>query len=320
MGKKVGIFCGIAHPEYFRKTVEEMGAQVVSEYFFPDHDQLDLNELQRFSKESLALDADVLVCTEKDRVKISDPINLGLPIGWVKTKLQVTEGLGNWNSFIERAKISLQNASIKMKMKLWLKILIAIVLGVITGALLGPYAEYLKPIGQAFLSLISMIIVLLVLSSMTVGITSIHDPQKLGRVGIKTLLLYMVTTAIAIVIGIAFAKIFQPGEGLGLQGQPRSICRPRRVFPKSFCRLSLPIRLHRLCRATCYKLLFSRCFWASRSTSLGKGQALAACARIAGRRHVSAHLSRDGIFPDRRVCHHGLGGWNFWLERALSFT
>lgn len=107
-GKKVGIFCGIAHPEYFRKTVEEMGASVVSEYFFPDHDQLDLNELQHFSKESLALDADVLVCTEKDRVKISDPIDLGLPIGWVKTKLQVIEGLGNWNSFIERAKISLQ--------------------------------------------------------------------------------------------------------------------------------------------------------------------------------------------------------------------
>lgn len=103
-------------------------------------------------------------------------------------------------------------------MKLWLKILIAIVLGVITGAILGPYAEYLKPIGQAFLSLISMIIVLLVLSSMTVGITSIHDPQKLGRVGLKTLALYMVTTAIAIMIGIVFAKIFQPGEGLGLQG------------------------------------------------------------------------------------------------------
>lgn len=103
-------------------------------------------------------------------------------------------------------------------MKLWVKILIALVLGIIAGAILGPYAEYLKPVGQVFLSLINMIIVLLVLSSMTVGITSIHDPQKLGRVGLKTLGVYLCTTAIAIAIGIAFAWTFNPGEGLGLQG------------------------------------------------------------------------------------------------------
>ena len=71
-------------------------------------------------------------------------------------------------------------------MKLWLKILIALVLGVITGLALGPQAAVFKPIGVIFLRLISMIIVLLVLASMTVGITSIHDPKKLGRVGLKT--------------------------------------------------------------------------------------------------------------------------------------
>ncbi|MFI5344528.1 MAG: dicarboxylate/amino acid:cation symporter [Chlamydiales bacterium] len=102
-------------------------------------------------------------------------------------------------------------------MKLWVKILIALVLGSITGLILGPNAEYLKPIGQAFLSLISMIIVLLILSSMTVGITSIHDPQKLGRIGLKTLTLYMCTTVIAIAIGITFAYLFQPGVGMNLQ-------------------------------------------------------------------------------------------------------
>jgi dicarboxylate/amino acid:cation (Na+ or H+) symporter, DAACS family len=102
-------------------------------------------------------------------------------------------------------------------MKLWIKILIALVLGVIAGIILGPNAVYLKPIGTLFLSLINMIIVLLVLSSMTVGITNIHDPQKLGRVGIKTLFLYLMTTAIAIGLGLLFAKIFQPGMGMGLQ-------------------------------------------------------------------------------------------------------
>lgn len=102
-------------------------------------------------------------------------------------------------------------------MKLWVKILIALLLGVIVGIVLGPYAEYLKPIGTIFLNLINMIIVLLVLSSITVGITSIHDPKKLGRVGVKTLMLYLLTTASAIFIGLVVATVIQPGLGLGLQ-------------------------------------------------------------------------------------------------------
>lgn len=108
-------------------------------------------------------------------------------------------------------------------MKLWIKILIALVLGTITGYLINEgwlpsaVADFLAPIGTIFLNLISMIIVLLVLSSMTVGITSIHDPQKLGRVGLTSLFLYFVTTLIAIAIGLFFTKIFQPGAGLSMQ-------------------------------------------------------------------------------------------------------
>lgn len=101
-------------------------------------------------------------------------------------------------------------------MKLWLKILIALVLGMITGLILGPHAEYLKPIGTLFLNLINMIIVPLILSSITIGITAIHDPQKLGRVGFKTLLLYLSTTVLAILIGFGFAYLIQPGSGLSL--------------------------------------------------------------------------------------------------------
>jgi dicarboxylate/amino acid:cation (Na+ or H+) symporter, DAACS family len=104
-------------------------------------------------------------------------------------------------------------------MKLWVKILIALILGVIVGLImtaLGLSTEFFKPVGDIFLRLINMIIVLLVLSSMTVGITSIHDPQKLGRVGLKSLFLYLVTTAGSIAIGIFFAKLFSIGSGMGL--------------------------------------------------------------------------------------------------------
>jgi Na+/H+-dicarboxylate symporter len=101
-------------------------------------------------------------------------------------------------------------------MKLWKKILIAMGLGIIAGLIFGESATQIQWIGDIFLSLINMIIVLLVLSSMTVGITSIHDPQKLGRVGIKTLLIYLSTTVIAIVIGLCFASFFKPGTHLHL--------------------------------------------------------------------------------------------------------
>jgi DAACS family dicarboxylate/amino acid:cation (Na+ or H+) symporter len=102
-------------------------------------------------------------------------------------------------------------------MKLWSKILIGLVLGAITGLILGPQAVYLKPLGTIFLNLINMIIVPLVLASMTVGITSIHDPQKLGRIGGKTLGIYFTTTIIAILIGLAVAHLFEVGENLNLQ-------------------------------------------------------------------------------------------------------
>lgn len=101
-------------------------------------------------------------------------------------------------------------------MKLWMKILIALVLGIITGLVFGEHAQKIGWIGDVFLKLINMILVLLVFSSMTVGITSIHDPQKLGRVGLKTLALYFLTTVLAISIGLLFAKIFQPGAGMNL--------------------------------------------------------------------------------------------------------
>ena len=107
-------------------------------------------------------------------------------------------------------------------MKLWVKILIALFLGAIVGLsanqgwLPAELISIISPFGSIFLNLISMLIVPLVLASMTVGITSIHDPQKLSRIGIRCMLIYMLTTLIAIALGITFAKIFQPGASLEL--------------------------------------------------------------------------------------------------------
>ncbi len=94
--------------------------------------------------------------------------------------------------------------------------LLGLVLGTVIGIVLGQKAQYLKPVGTIFLSLLNMVVVLLVFSSMTSGVTSINDVRKLGRVGIKTLLLYLGTTALALVFGLLAAKLFNPGRGIGL--------------------------------------------------------------------------------------------------------
>jgi dicarboxylate/amino acid:cation (Na+ or H+) symporter, DAACS family len=100
--------------------------------------------------------------------------------------------------------------------KLWKKMLIGIGLGIGAGVILGPHAQWLKPFGSIFLSLLNMLVVLLVFSSMTVGITSITDMRKLGRVGLKTFLLYLGTTAVAIIFGLVAAYLIHPGVGITL--------------------------------------------------------------------------------------------------------
>ncbi|BCV24762.1 dicarboxylate/amino acid:cation symporter [Gelria sp. Kuro-4] len=98
-------------------------------------------------------------------------------------------------------------------MKLWAKILIGFVLGAIVGLLVGPPAAALKPLGDLFIRLIKMLIVPLVFSSLVIGASSMGDVRKLGRVGAKTLAYYLVTTAVAVTIGLILATLLHPGAG-----------------------------------------------------------------------------------------------------------
>ncbi|MCI6099222.1 MAG: dicarboxylate/amino acid:cation symporter [Selenomonas sp.] len=106
-------------------------------------------------------------------------------------------------------------------MHLSIKIFIALVLSVIVGLIAGPDAVpfikwWIAPIGTMFINLIKMMIVPVVFSSLIVGMTSIGDTNKLGRIGIKTVAIYLVTTAIAILIGFAVAGLLHPGVGMSL--------------------------------------------------------------------------------------------------------
>lgn len=97
---------------------------------------------------------------------------------------------------------------------LWQQIVAGLILGAVTGALLGERATVLQPLGDLFINAIKMLIVPLIFTTLVVGITAMRDPQKMGRIGLRTIALYLVTTAFAIAIGLAMSTLLQPGVGV----------------------------------------------------------------------------------------------------------
>jgi len=100
------------------------------------------------------------------------------------------------------------------KIKLHTKIFIGLILGVAVGLIFGEKATIIEPVGTIFLRLITMIVVPLVFVSLMLGTASLGDIRKLGRIGAKTAIYFIITTVIAICIGLILANIVKPGEGL----------------------------------------------------------------------------------------------------------
>ncbi len=81
-------------------------------------------------------------------------------------------------------------------------------------ALLGFVANVTYPIGQIFLRLIFMVVVPLILSAIILGVVELGDVRRLGRVGLKTLLLTLGLSTISVAIGVVLANLVRPGAGL----------------------------------------------------------------------------------------------------------
>ncbi|MBW7985110.1 glutamate/aspartate:proton symporter GltP [Enterobacillus tribolii] len=104
------------------------------------------------------------------------------------------------------------------------QILIALILGIILGSILHNQGEsrewlvsnILSPAGDIFIRLIKMIVVPIVISTLIVGIAGVGDAKKLGRIGLKTIIYFEIITTLAIIIGITFANVFQPGQGIDM--------------------------------------------------------------------------------------------------------
>ncbi|EHY30320.1 MAG: dicarboxylate/amino acid:cation symporter [Sutterella parvirubra] len=125
-------------------------------------------------------------------------------------------------------------SSNKVKISLAWQMMIGLALGVVVGAMVDAELAktYLQPLGDLFIRLIRMVVVPLVIATIIAGAAGISDTSKLGRVATKVLIVYAITTAISVTIGLLFAGAIQPGMGLDLSTeglQAKAVTPPKLV-------------------------------------------------------------------------------------------
>ncbi|MEM8725821.1 MAG: cation:dicarboxylase symporter family transporter, partial [Pseudomonadota bacterium] len=97
---------------------------------------------------------------------------------------------------------------------LWQRVIGALILGIIVGYLWGPGAESIKIVGDIFIAFIKMLVVPLIFFSLVAGVASIGDLRKLGSVGWRALLIFVITGQMAVWLGLGIGTVVQPGSGL----------------------------------------------------------------------------------------------------------
>ena len=97
---------------------------------------------------------------------------------------------------------------------LYFQVIVGIIIGVALGAVYPNVGEQMKPLGDAFVKLIKMLIAPIIFFTVVNGIAGIGDLKKLGRVGLKALLYFEIVSTFALVIGLIVVRFFEPGAGI----------------------------------------------------------------------------------------------------------
>ncbi len=97
---------------------------------------------------------------------------------------------------------------------LYVQVLLAIIAGVLLGWQNPGFGAQLKPLGDAFVKLIRMLIGPIIFTTVVGGIAGMSDMKKVGRVGLKALIYFEVITTVALVIGLIVVNWIQPGAGI----------------------------------------------------------------------------------------------------------
>jgi aerobic C4-dicarboxylate transport protein len=99
---------------------------------------------------------------------------------------------------------------------LWVQVAIAMVLAVALGYLSPARAVAMKPLGDAFIRMITMIITILIFCTVVTGIAGMQDLKKVGRVGGKALLYFEIVSTIALAVGLIIGNVVRPGSGFNV--------------------------------------------------------------------------------------------------------
>ena len=100
------------------------------------------------------------------------------------------------------------------KSRLTIAIFISLILGILVGWLYPAFAVKTHVLAEVFLRMIKMIIAPLLFATLVVGIAGHGDAKSLGRLGVKTIAYFEIVTTFALIIGLGFANLFKPGEGM----------------------------------------------------------------------------------------------------------
>jgi aerobic C4-dicarboxylate transport protein len=96
---------------------------------------------------------------------------------------------------------------------LWVQVLLAMVAGIALGYVRPAAGVAMKPLGDAFIKLITMIITVIVFCTVASGIAGMEDMKKVGRVGIKALAYFEIVSTVALAIGLLVGNVVRPGGG-----------------------------------------------------------------------------------------------------------
>ena len=105
------------------------------------------------------------------------------------------------------------NAAPAKRNTLYLQVLAGIVIGGVLGYVKPEWGVQLRPLGDAFVSLVKMLIGPIIFSTVVVGLAGMGDLKKIGRVGAKALIYFEIVTTLALIIGLVVANVFTPGAG-----------------------------------------------------------------------------------------------------------
>ncbi|MBB6413889.1 cation:dicarboxylate symporter family transporter, partial [Mesorhizobium sangaii] len=100
--------------------------------------------------------------------------------------------------------------------KPYVQVLAAIALGVALGYFYPGIGESAKPLGDAFIKLVKMIIAPVIFLTITTGIAGMNDLQKVGRVAGKAMVYFLTFSTLALIVGLVVANVVQPGAGLNI--------------------------------------------------------------------------------------------------------